>query len=168
MIPQGQILPDSDFGRALTVLARESEVIVEIGTWYGEGSTRCLANGLIRPTQSLHTIEANPDVSAAAAARYNDPRIHFLVGTITNTFQPSVPVILDQLPSAIDLLLIDGGDYEADLEWDILSPHSTIIALDDTNEIKNSSNFARMLSSGWTLLHHCPAQRLGWAIFKKP
>jgi hypothetical protein len=46
--PQGQVTMGTSFGKALNALAKRPEVkrFLEIGTWYGAGSTLCIAQGL--------------------------------------------------------------------------------------------------------------------------
>ena len=79
---RGQISPDSFFGGVLTALAKKSETIVEIGCSYGEGSTKCLAAGLVRPTQHFWGIDCSPEKTAAARRANMGGRITFLCGVV--------------------------------------------------------------------------------------
>lgn len=156
----GQILPGTAFGQFLTTLADQSEVIVEIGTWHGEGSTRCLANGLIRPSQRLWTVEQDKACYDEAQTRHVDPRIRFVLGRTLE--------VLDVLPSAIDLLLLDGDDLSTYQEWQALAPRSRRVAMDDTNEQKNRASRADAIQAGWKALADHPDDRNGWAVFERP
>jgi len=159
--PTGQILPGSLFGETLTELATHSEVIVEIGTWHGEGSTRCMANGLVRPHQVFYTVEQDIDCFNEARSRYvSEKRIVFIWGKALEH--------LDWLPDHIDLLLLDGGNRDTDMEFEALHSRSDIIALDDTNEAKNRRQRQLLLDWGWTVLADNQTDRNGWAIFKRP
>src|SRR5687768_4618463 len=152
---QGQILVGSVFGDLLTKYARESETIVEIGCWKGEGSTLCLSMGLERPTQRMWSVELEQELYDIARAKYNDPRITFLLGRVTDLYEPfahpqgedlrgrmgydylkgvfeKAPNVIDQLPSQIDFLLLDAGEWSASGEMHALMDRSKIIALDDT------------------------------------
>jgi hypothetical protein len=80
--PIGQILPESNFGRVLTRLAKNSNTIVELGCWRGGGSTKCLADGLVRPEQRMWSIDTSPQMIAEARDRNPDDRITFLCGTV--------------------------------------------------------------------------------------
>lgn len=80
--PTGQILPESEFGKVLTRLAMNSNTIVELGCWRGGGSTKCLANGLVRPEQRMFSIDTSPQMIAEARERNPDERIAFLCGTV--------------------------------------------------------------------------------------
>lgn len=164
--PTGQILPGSAFGNWLTEMAGKSEVIVEIGTWRGEGSTRCLANGLIRPGQRFYTVEADPARYEEAKARYSDPRIIFLRGTVSP--MGDVPIVLDQLPAHIDLLLIDGGDDNGAKDLEALWERSNMIALDDVNEHKNQANRQFLKMQNWICRAEDLKDRNGWSIFGRP
>lgn len=164
----GQILPNSEFGKMLTFLTRKSQTIVEIGTWHGEGSTRCIAQGLVRPDQRFFTVESSRQMWERAKAKYNDPRIAFLLGTVSP--MDDVPSVLDQIPPSIDLLLIDGGEYNGTQDFDALSGRSKVIALDDTAEHchKGKVPRKRLFEYGWKVLADQPTDRNGWAVFERP
>ena len=59
-------------GATLNELARRPEVekVLEIGTYNGEGSTYCLADGLSRSTGRLRSIEADTRLSEHARSFY--------------------------------------------------------------------------------------------------
>lgn len=158
--PKGQILPGSKFGDALTELAKQCEKIVEIGTWHGQGSTLCLARGLIRPSQRIWTIEQSPEMWLEASRWYKDPRIRFINGHALG--------VIDELPQAIDMVLFDGSDETTDQEFDALLPRLTIAALDDTKERKNAKQRAMLLNLKWAVIGDDQTDRNGWAIFKRP
>lgn len=157
--PRGQILPGSRFGDLLTELAKEAEVICEIGTWHGLGSTKCLANGLVRHTQRMWTFERDKEVSAEAASYYNDSRITFVNGSILET--PRTHTFRN-----IDLLLLDGDDIETEQEFQAYKDSCKVIALDDTNERKNRLQRAIILNNPqtWQVIEDCLSGRLGWLI----
>lgn len=160
---KGQIRPESAFGSLLTRLAEESDIIVEIGTFFGNGSTLCLWKGLKRPEQRLITFEVDAAKITIAKAFYPaEKRIEFVHGTIVRPeeFQEfrhpnpdaigfyapekaataSAPYRLDAVPEKIGLLVLDGGDWCAEVEMAKLINRTTIIALDDTNPEKSPKN----------------------------
>lgn len=190
---RGQIRHDSPFGQALTAAARAADRIVEIGTWRGLGSTYCLYCGMRRPEQRLWTVELCRKQWLEAQSYYDDGRIAFLNGTLvlpgeTPPFEHPDPAfrqyydievainatalcVLDQLPDAIDLLLIDGGSWSGGVEFAKLEPRARVIALDDTNparDIKNCRNREKLLAAHWRVLHDRQEDRNGWAIFERP
>lgn len=156
----GQILPGSTFGNLLTSLAERSEIILEVGTWHGEGSTRCLASGLCRPEQQLWTVEQDLACYEEARSRHVDPRIRFVCGKTLE--------VIDVLPSNMDLLLLDGDDLSTYQEWQALAPRSRWVAMDDTNEQKNRTSRAESIQAGWKILADHPEDRNGWAVFERP
>lgn len=161
--PKGQILPGSRFGDMLTELAKQSETIVEIGTWHGLGSTRCLANGLVRPTQHMYAFEIDTQVCDEAASYYtNEPRIEFVNDSILNDgwFGGN---------ERIDLLLFDGDDLETDEEFATFKHICKVVALDDTNERKNRLQRAIILNhpETWTVLADELNDRLGWMVARR-
>jgi predicted O-methyltransferase YrrM len=157
--PPGQILPDSPFGKVLTGLARKATVILEIGTWNGGGSTLCLWQGMAKPEQRMWTVEQDEKRRCEAKGRYSDPRITFVHGRTLE--------VLGQLPPAIDLLLLDGGVEESFREFEALAPSSRVIALDDTNDVKNREAVAELKRLQWRLLSE-GSDRNGWAVFERP
>jgi hypothetical protein len=86
----GQITPDSEIGIEIRKLVARDDVstILEIGTWNGMGSTRCIVEGLKTRSPSTYTfysIEANSDKCAFAQNLYNNmERVHILNEVIYN------------------------------------------------------------------------------------
>lgn len=76
------------------------------------------------------------------------------------------PTIKDE----IDFLLLDGGAFSGRADFMVWFPkvrHGGIIALDDTNDIKNYRNYEWLEASGHNLLWKDQAWRNGCAIFRK-
>lgn len=190
---QGQITPDSRFGELLTKYAMEADTIVELGTWLGMGSTLCLANGLVRDTQRMWTVEQDEGLWKRAKANYDDPRITFLRGRIVGDagfeefshpdpdmivsyrWEKSVflaaPNVADQLPEKAGLCLFDAGEWSSSAEMDLLLPRCDIICLDDTNPKKahkNVRNRLELLRLGWEAIYDDLEARNGAAIFRRP
>lgn len=158
---RGQILPGSLFGDVLTRLARAASIIVEIGTWRGEGSTRCLVNGMTKPGQFLWTIEQDDARAAEARQLYK-------ANSRVKVLQARALDIIDMLPGQIDLLLLDGGIDESYDELVMLMPRSRVIALDDTRDAKNQRAYAHLIKLEWRALADNQTDRNGWAVFEQP
>lgn len=195
MTNPGQILPESEFGKLLTKLAKESEVTCEIGTWFGNGSTLCLYRGMTRPEQRLVTFEV--DLTKVMIARNflkNDPRIEFVHGTIVRSdeFQPfehpdpkaerfywpefsataNAPYRFDAVPEKIDLLVLDGGDWCSEVEFEKLIDRTKVLAMDDTNPSKtpkNSRNRETVLSQpeAWEVVADNQNDRNGYTVARR-
>jgi hypothetical protein len=73
---EGQINPDSSFGKAIMAIAADPayQTFLDIGTWNGMGTTRCLVLATDeRPGTMIYSIEANRDMFNEAVANWPDP-----------------------------------------------------------------------------------------------
>jgi len=80
----------------------------------------------------------------------------------------SSPYILDRIPSEIDFVLFDGGEFTTFFEFQILFPRCTnIIAMDDVN-VSKCRKMREILTANpeWTEIHYIP-ERNGFSIFKR-
>jgi len=193
MVEHGQILGTQPFGALLTKLAQESDTIVEIGAMYGKGSTLCLYAGMIgNKHPKLLALESDRDRWEALSKRFHFiPEIIPIYGAIVrpDQFKPfdpvdsavqhrenydedirnadKAPMVLDIIPAHIDLLLLDGGDWSSDAEFDLLWQRCNIIALDDTNASKsrkNHNNRDKLIHAGWQTIGDDLNDRNGWFI----
>lgn len=74
------------------------------------------------------------------------------------------------LKDEIDFLLLDGGAFSGRADFMVFFPkvkQGGIIALDDTNDIKNYGNYEWLKTSGHDLLWEEKSWRNGSAIFRK-
>lgn len=158
--PFGNILYD------LCKSKSEIKTVVEIGTWHEMGSTKCLIQGLIDSSKadlSFISIEANKKMYDVAVNCWQGilpswaKLIHGRVVEVTDLdstnlgyqhpdepiwFEEdknamlSCPNVLADLPSKIDLLFLDGGEYSTHAEFLKLKDRSSFILLDDTTARK--------------------------------
>lgn len=197
----GQITKDSEVGRWLMLIASLCEVstIVEIGTWNGQGSTKLLCLGVNQKSKQerdkvkFHGYEIDPLMFKKALriqAKFNFLHIHH--GSIVQSSDldsqdltavervwfdqdkrliEQYPNVHHTVPSSIDLLVLDGGEFSTFAEFLTLRPRvSRWLVLDDTNVrkckkivdyLKNDSEFDLVFKS---------SERNGVAIYcrKKP
>lgn len=76
------------------------------------------------------------------------------------------PTIKDEA----DFLLLDGGAFSGRADFMVWFPklkEGGIIALDDTNDIKNHGNYQWLKTAGYSILWEEPSFRNGCAIFRK-
>ena len=165
----GQIELGTPFGNILYDLCKsntEIKTVVEIGTWHGMGSTKCLLQGLMdsgKPDSLFISIEANKKMYDVATNCWKGilpswaKLVHGRVVDITeldNTnlgyqhpdehswFEEdkaamlSCPDVTGDLPSKIDLLFLDGGEYSTHAEFLKLKDRASLILLDDTTARK--------------------------------
>lgn len=194
MNPVGHVTPETLFGKLLTWAAGHSEVILEIGGYFGLGTTRCLVNGLNRDSQRLYSLDYDTGPQGHARTIYgNDPRVIFITGTIVKPeeFMPfehpdpdskqywaperdantSAPYVLDQIPEKIDLLLLDGGEWTSHVEFTKLGQRCKMIALDDTDPAKSNKNWravAILNTLHWNKIGEDINERNGWSLFRRP
>lgn len=157
-MPPCQVPPESRFGLALTEQARRCEIIVEIGTHKGLGTTRCLFNALERPTQIIYSYETEPELCQEARGHYTDDRVQII--------NSSVPF---EGWDRIDFLLLDGSPHHSAAEFDALAPVTRIIAMDDTvGSSKNPENRKKVLDDpNWKIIYDEPDDRTGWLIAER-
>ena len=73
---EGQINPDSSFGKAIMSIAADPtyQIFLDVGTWNGMGTTRCLVLATNeRPGSMIYSIEANRNMFNEAVANWPDP-----------------------------------------------------------------------------------------------
>jgi hypothetical protein len=150
----GQISLESRVGQLLIKTVQDPDLknIVEIGTWNGLGSTKCILLGL-QDSAVFYTIESNKEKVQVAQQNLSSlmkPNIKFLWGSILTREDvkdpefvfPELlrnsefrrwhsvdmenvarsPNVLSQLPEEIDFLLLDGGEFTTWYEFQILFP----------------------------------------------
>ena len=160
----GQIGPRDEIGRWLELLASLSSIttIVEIGTWNGLGSSLQIAKGVQKGCQGTNLtkqvvgVEVNFQmwkrasknlqkydffkvvhgsiVEASALDSFNLSDLE--EGWIAQDIKciESSPLVVSQIPTTIDLLLLDGGEFSTYSEFQILKHRaSKWLVLDDTN-----------------------------------
>ncbi len=164
---KGQVSEQSDLGRLIYALCSLSttQKVVEIGTWNGLGSTRIMCRAAAeRPRNSVEiiSVEANARLHRQAQKNLKKFRkfgfLTLLYGSVVTESQllksnlssteelwlsadqrdiASAPNIRNTIPSNIDLLILDGGEFSTYAEYQTLKPLvSSFILLDDTNTRK--------------------------------
>ena len=166
----GQInFEDSKLGACIVDLVQRDDVstIVEIGTWNGLGTTRCVLHGLRQSNKKnfmFISLECNKNMYNEALLNNKDnisENVCLKLGRIVDVnkldtwfdinalsseqatwlaqdkiWLNEVPYVLDEIPDAIDLLILDGGEFSTYLEWHILKDRVKYVALDDTGALK--------------------------------
>jgi hypothetical protein len=162
--PTGQVDARSQLGRWITLLSSCDSVqaIVEVGTWRGNGTTRRITEGLDqRRVQDARAvcIEADRPMALEAAGRYRRRGdVDVIWGRLVSTADvldddltpeeagwlaadlerlAAAPLVINTLPAAIDLLILDGGEFTTYAEFMLLrSRVARWIVLDDTKTRK--------------------------------
>jgi hypothetical protein len=174
----GQINRGSTLGEMIYNLCLQEDInrIVEIGSWNGLGSTKCIydAVSIKNSNYTVHSLECNHQFYNICLINYkNLPKLenfHFVYGTIISpddNLNPSTnfddksftqfsrevqtgwymedfenckiaPNVLNLIPTEIDLLILDGGEFCGLAEFNKLKNRSKYFVLDDTLTIKNN------------------------------
>ncbi len=192
----GQINESSDLGRWIRLLASLEQVrtIVEIGTWSGRGSSRMIALGVMDSEnlqgKSVQGLEI--DLKMWRKSKRNLRRYGFvevLHGTIIHEDDldsenlssdeilwlahdrrnlQEAQNVLSQIPSQIDLLILDGGEFSSYAEFLTLESRlSGFVVLDDTSVRKNRAVVEKMLVDKKFHLVWESDLRNGCAIFRR-
>ncbi|MCK9446494.1 hypothetical protein M0Q50_06445 [bacterium] len=162
----GQINRGSLLGEHIYNLSKKDDVntIVEIGTWNGMGSTKCIYDAVINSNKDIWSLECNE-------SRYKEAKTNLILlpknfkliyGTITkydelvsllNTINnetlikwlkedlfwiKKAPFI--NLPEKIDLCILDGGEFAGFIEFMKLYKRCKYMILDDTTTFKHSKS----------------------------
>lgn len=126
----GQINIDSAFGKLLYELGtcNEYKTYVEVGTWNGQGSTKCLLSGIVEKNKDakLYSLEANANMYAMAKLYWmNSPsQLHLLYGVLHKN-----QMSLEQIEKhpMYEKLLFNGDKYKTWLVNDINDMEQTNI-----------------------------------------
>lgn len=195
---QGQILRGSKLGEIIYNLTKRSDVkeIVEIGTWFGMGSTKCIIDGIIDSNinKNFISIELYPEMYDEAIKNLNGylSYVNILNGSIIdyddmfwfnyNDLNKNMVEwynndldklktsknVFNEIPSTIDLLILDGGEFSTYPEWCKLKKITKIVVLDDTNVFKCQRIVKELLNDdNYISLHIVSNERNGFCVFEK-
>ena len=161
---KGQINPTDKAGHYIKNICNRDDVniIVEIGTWNGRGSTLCVYESIKNTSKRLISLEACKEMYDCAFEFYKDlPEVSIINGYVSDAlldfnslpdefftdYSKDVKLswynedlkninrcsnVLNQIPEQIDFLILDGGEYSSWNEYLLLKDRSRIIFLDDT------------------------------------
>lgn len=193
--PQGQIILNSKRGELLKEIIHtyNPKKIVEIGTWKGLGSTKCILE-IINNDCEFISIESNKVFYKIAEQNLKDNlgKLKLLLGTIVNEsevmdFVNTVELntqqktwlkediininqcenLLDSIPNQIDFLLLDGGEFSTYSEWHKLKERTEIVALDDITQLKTNKIHNELMGDSEYELLFQTDEGNGFSVFKR-
>jgi hypothetical protein len=198
MSTQGQILDGSNFATWIDkiITNHKPNVIVEIGTWKGLGSTKRIIDSIVKNDLNCEfmTLESNLNFFEIAKSNLNQHIniVNLVWGRIVdrddimsfvnqNTITEEMMGWLDgdlkdylicdnvmsQIPEHIDFLLLDGGEFSTYEEWKKLKDRTKIVALDDTKVLKSKQIREELLTNPDYEKIVDSEDRNGFAIFKR-
>jgi hypothetical protein len=163
---KGQILSGSTFCESIqSIISSYCPInIVEIGTWRGLGSTKCIIDAIIKNNLKCNflSLESNLTFFEEATINLKDYNnyVNLIYGRIVEVsdvinYTKSIcsdvnsdwldidlkdmkqnTNVFHTIPDIIDFCLLDGGEYSTYAEWQLLKKKIHIIALDDTKTSK--------------------------------
>jgi hypothetical protein len=187
------------FGREIARIASDPRysTFCEVGTWNGDGSTRCIYEGIHRrPDAHLYSIEGDPGMMMKAEAIWKGvPCVTLLMGTLHRRIMtphdvethPRFHTVRDHYqlhytselraatlmpivtPPPCDVILLDGGEFSTEGDWAALvHDNLKVVMLDDTQVIKTNRILNELRGDpAWVCLRNEPTDRNGWAIFQR-
>ena len=195
---EGQINLNSQLGQFLKEVASDTQYkkYLEIGTWSGMGSTRCLHLGFLDRVEPFvfMSLECNKDKVEMAAVRYKDypyvqimnssiiepsviPPVHILKEMFSDLKEEWHSIDMENLATCsivkdrdFDVVFLDVGEYTTYFEFKELvnSPSLRMIICDDTTTSKCRKVREELLSSSsWKVLIDKPDDRNGWCVFTR-
>ena len=192
---QGQITENTERCEIIknVINTYKPNIILEIGTWKGLGSTKCIVDS-IGDGVSFLSLETNKSFYEIAVENLNgyQDKVKLIYGRIVEkdeilNFVQTINLnrweeqwlredlenvdksenVLNKIPEKIDLLLLDGGEFSTYSEWLKLKDRSTIIMLDDTTVTKcKKINDELKSSENYTLIFET-LEGHGFSVFKK-
>ena len=196
----GQINRHTTLGESIFNLTKRRDIknIVEVGTWNGMGSTKCILDGMTNE-KYLWSIELYPEMFEIAQKKlkkFTIPNVTLLNGSIIEydevfwfdhseidltgdqhaklwyekdlrLLKKSINV-LDKLPTKIDLLILDGGEYTTYPEFIKLKDRTKVIVIDDTNILKSKRIRLELIdNSDFVMIADDQNDRNGYSIFER-
>lgn len=191
---QGQITENTERCEIIknVIDTYKPNIILEIGTWKGLGSTKCIIDSINSEVffLSLETNKSFYDITTKNLNGYQD-KVKLIYGRIVEkdeilNFVKTINLnrweeqwlkedlenvdkcenVLDEIPEKIDLLLLD-GEFSTYSEWLKLKDRSTIIMLDDTTVTKCKKINDELKSSENYRLIFETLEGHGFSVFEK-
>tara|TARA_Y100000385_G_scaffold154814_1_gene160537 strand:+ start:22891 stop:23484 length:594 start_codon:yes stop_codon:yes gene_type:complete len=191
----GQINRGSELGEIIYDYAKikKYKSFLEIGTWNGEGSTRCFIDGLLTRNDeySFISLETSKDFFDAATVfnkKILNPKINIVYGRIIENedlitdspidrhkqflkedrFDYSIcPNVWENIQRQFDVVLLDGGEFSTFAEYKKLEPFTKIFLLDDSKMLKNNLVVKSLNeNNNWKQIKNSNS-RNGFAIYEK-
>lgn len=192
----GEVTLSSGFGQALSDAASQCDIIIEIGSGFGEGSTACLASRL-KHGGKLFAVEAAKERAEACRLAYiRNPQVHVFHGVISSgalmtreevTSHPlfgsieghynqcydkeqdsyaTAPNVRSKLPQKTDMIVLDGGEFSTWGDWQVLKDTMPRIVALDDVNVVKTSAIAAELQKKGWTRIFHTDERNGSSIFE--
>ena len=198
-IATGQITKDTAFGEKIYEISKDKhyKTYLEVGTWCGLGTTKCLLDGIImRDDATLYSLESNyffHETTNKYWSRYfehydidkNKFKLHYgsLIsfeeipedfthdnGSTKHTYDYNLDIKKAptiKIDRKIDVLCLDGGHFTTQQEWEMFKEQIKVIILDDVNTSKTRHILDEITHSSSWEIDYNSPNRNGELIAKK-
>ena len=190
----GQINRGSQLGELIFNLAKNKNYkkFLEIGTWNGQGSTKCFIDALWErgDDYSFISIESNVDFYNQAKNFHKNnlsPKIRIIHGTIIDDSDLIKPNSVEEeqwlnndlkdykncqniwshIQTKFDVVLLDGGEFSTYQEFLKLKELTKVFILDDTKMTKTRQVLKDLNNDTKWILNSSSKDRNGFAVFTK-
>lgn len=190
----GQINRGSQLGELIFNLAKNKNYkkFLEIGTWNGQGSTKCFIDALWErgDDYSFISIESNVDFYNQAKNFHKNnlsPKIQIIHGTIIDDSDLIEPNSVEEeqwlnndlkdykncqniwshIQTKFDVVLLDGGEFSTYQEFLKLKELTKVFILDDTKMTKTRRVLKDLNNDIKWILNSSSKDRNGFAVFIK-
>ena len=192
----GQLNRSTQIGKDIYELTKLPEVktIVDIGTWNGLGSTKCIYDGILESGKRNYRVlsfESNRAFFDQAEQNLFPPLPNFelIYGSILSYDEmnnlreeygdhkylledmanvKNCPHVFDMIPEKIDLCIMDGGECTGWSEFELLYKRCNYIVLDDTQSEKHSKSKRFVLNNPdlFEVISDRPGERNGCMVIR--
>lgn len=192
---QGQINENTERYKILKNIIQKykPKKILEIGTWKGLGSTKCIIDSIGNDVEfiSLETnknfydiavnnlkefsgkvklifgriVEISEIENFVNGVKLSDEEKKWLEGDLKN--MKNCENVLNILPEKFDLILLDGGEFSTYSEWTKLKDRCDIVVLDDINVLKSKKVYEELISNKNYVILEQTQEGHGFCVFKK-
>ena len=189
-INRGQALGEHIYSLALDI---NNKQFLEIGTWNGQGSTKCFIDALVTRTDDYMfiSLESEKGFFESATAFHQSvlgDQIQIIHGKIIESNEvisqnlnnvqeqwlsadlnnySSCPNVIDMiLEYQYDVVLLDGGEFSTYAEFLKLKEITKTLILDDTNELKNQKVLQVLNNDSRWQAEIISNDRNGFAIYR--
>ena len=184
----GQVKPESITGKKISEISQRKEytVFLEVGTLYGLGSTKCFLNSLLErdDDSKLISIESKKEFYDYAKNYWEDAinkgKLDLRHGSLISfddlpedyrtdsghtkhtydynqDIKNSSTISIDE---KIDVLMLDGGHFSTQLEWELFKDEIKIGIIDDVSASKTRMIYKEILDDSQWVVEKMPDRDL--------
>lgn len=149
-------------------IEKKPKIIVDVGTWKGNGSTYILASAVKANGKGhVYTIEQDAEMCKTAVKNYGTSELKMHISFINRDSAEAISWIGLKL-KRIDLLMLDGNrsydDYKAAFSWFF---EGAVVACHDWKEAKCKGLRKELYSRKWKEIAYSKSNANHFAVFQR-